>query len=509
MIMFKRIQAPLCLLLALGLAACSFAPNYQRPEQDLPSQWKQVKMYTPPLESRWWERFNDPVLTSLVDEALKNNQELAQALSNVDIAAANMGIANAALLPMLNASASTTQAGASEKIAGAKPTGQDPYDRAVFTNQGALTASWELDLWGKYRNARTMLSDILINSAIGYQSSRLAVAAQTAQSYFSLRALDMQLDTAKRTLKSREDGLKIYKSRYDAGEMTELDFMRVRAEVETARQQVHSSLVAVEQAEAALAVLLGRSPRQIIEGTQQRGAAIASLPVPPVLPEGLPSQILERRPDVQAAEYLIMAYNANIGVARAAFFPSISLTSTLGTASAALASLFTGPAALWSTGAAATLPIFDGGVNWNNLKTAEAQKRAAEAAYKLTVQKAFSDVRSSLAAQREADAIVASNQQQVASLRRAAEVAHLQYVNGYADYLVVLDTERQLFAAELSLASALANRLNATIAVCKALGGGWEAKDFSAGFPIVNQENLINDVTKANAHKAAPAATQP
>ena len=207
-----------------------------------------------------------------------------------------------------------------------------------------------------------MLSDILINSAIGYQSSRLAVAAQTAQSYFSLRALDMQLDTAKRTLKSREDGLKIYKSRYDAGEMTELDFMRVRAEVETARQQVHSSLVAVEQAEAALAVLLGRSPRQIIEGTQQRGAAIASLPVPPVLPEGLPSQILERRPDVQAAEYLIMAYNANIGVARAAFFPQHFAHQHAGhSLCGALLRCSLGPAALWSTGAAATLPIFDGG----------------------------------------------------------------------------------------------------------------------------------------------------
>ncbi len=495
-------KAALCLLLSLALSACSFAPKYERPEQDIPAQWKQVNTYTPPLESTWWERFNDPALTALVTAALQHNMELAQSLANVESAAANLGMANSALIPTLTGSALNSQAASSERTPGAKRTGLDPIDRGEYTNQLQLSVSWELDLWGKYRNAHTMLTDMLLNTAIGYQASRLEVAGRTAQAYFSLRALDMQLDIARRTLKTREDGLKIYQSRYKVGEITELDFMRVQAEVESARQQVHSTLVAVEQAEAGLAVLTGRSPRDILEGTIQRGAGLAALPAAPVLPAGVPSDMLRRRPDIQAAEYLILAYNANIGVARAEFFPSISLTGALGTASSALASLFTGPAALWSKSVSASLPIFDGGYNWNNLKSAEAQKKAAVAAYQLTVQKAFKDIRSALAAQREADAIVASNEKQVTSLRRAAQVAHLQYDNGYTDYLSVLDAERQLFSAELGLATALSSRLNGIVDVCMALGGGWEAQDFSAGFPVVNEKKLVNDVEKAAATPA-------
>ncbi|MDD6180704.1 MAG: efflux transporter outer membrane subunit [Desulfovibrionaceae bacterium] len=490
-------RASLCLLLALSLGACSLAPRYERPQQDLPPQWKQVQAAPAPLESTWWERFNDPVLTMLVQDALKHNMELETSLANVEAAAAKLGMANAALLPSLSGTALNQQAASSERTPGAVRTGLDPIDRGHYTNQGQLTASWELDLWGKRRNQSTMLTDMLISSAIGHQASRLELAGQTAQAYFSLRALDMQLDTARRTLKTREDGLKIYESRYRAGEMTQLDLMRVRAEVESARQQMHTTLVAVEQAEAALAVLVGRSPREIMESSIVRGKGLAALPAVPVLPAGLPSDLLRRRPDIQAAEYLIMAYNANIGVARAEFFPTISLTGMLGTASSALASLFTGPAAMWSKGVSASLPIFDGGYNWNNLKSAEAQKKAAVAAYRLTVQKAFRDIRSALAAQREADAIVASNERQVASLRRAAEVARLQYSNGYTDYLSVLDAERQLFSAELSLATAMSSRLSGIVDVCMALGGGWESREFSAGFPLVNQEKLLRDVETA------------
>lgn len=205
-----------------------------------------------------------------------------------------------------------------------------------------------------------------------------------------------------------------------------------------------------------------------------RGQAVGMLPAPPVLPEGLPSELLERRPDVRAAEYMIMAYNANIGVARAQFFPSISLTGMLGTVSAAVGNLFTGPAGVWSYGASGTLPVLDFGRNWYNLKDAEAQKKAAIAVYRKTVQTAFKDIRVSLTAQREADAIVRSMQIQVESLRRAVDIARLQYDNGYTDYLTVLDAERQLFSAELQLATALRDRLDAVVSVCMALGGGWQ-----------------------------------
>ena len=390
----------LAMTLALLLSACSLAPRYERPGQDIPEQWRKVDLGSTPLNTDWWTRFNDPVLTAMVEEALKNNQDLAESLAKIDSAAAQVGIATSQLLPSVSGDAAATSQSSSTKIA----------------NYSTLADRSNTN----YRNNYTALSDVLMNTVVGHEALRLSVAGQTAQGYFALLALDMQLDTARRTLKSREDAFGIYTSRYKQGDITELDWQRARAEVETARAQVHTSTVSVDQAEAALAVLLGRSPRDIINRAMPRGQAIGMLPSPPVLPEGLPSELLERRPDVRAAEYMIMAYNANIGVARAQFFPSISLTGMLGTLSAAVGNLFTGPAGAWSYGATGTLPILDFGRNWYNLKDAEAQKKAAIAVYRKTVQTAFKDIRTSLTSQREADAIVRSMQIQVESLRRSA-----------------------------------------------------------------------------------------
>ena len=440
------------------------------------------------------------MLTALVEEALKNNQDLAESLARIDSAAAQVGVATSALFPYVSADGGASSQSSSTRVANYST----QADRTNTNYQGSLNASWELDFWGKYRNNRTMLSDVLMNSVEGHEALRLSVAGQTAQGYFALLALDMQLDTARRTLKSREDAFGIYTSRYKQGDITELDWQRARAEVETARAQVHTSTVAVDQAEAALAVLLGRSPRDIINSAMPRGMAIGMLPSPPVLPAGLPSELLERRPDVRAAEYLVMAYNANIGVARAQFFPSISLTGMLGTLSAAVGNLFINPSAAWSYGASGTLPILDFGNNWYNLKDAEAQKKAAIAVYLKTVQTAFQDIRTSLTSQREADAIVRSMQIQVESLRRAVDIARLQYDNGYTDYLTVLDAERQLFSAELQLAAALRDRLNAVVSVCMALGGGWADPGKSPSFPVVNTERLLQEETGVG--KTAPAA---
>ena len=208
-----------------------------------------------------------------------------------------------------------------------------------------------------------------------------------------------------------------------------------------------------------------------------------------------------------------MAYNANIGVARAEFFPSISLTGMLGTLSASVVNLFSGPAGAWSYGVTGSMPLLDFGRTWYNVKDAEAQKEAAIAVYRKTVQNAFKDVRTSLTSQREADAIVAASQAQVDSLRRAAEIARLQYDNGYTDYLTVLDAERQLFSAELSLANALRDRLNAVVSVCMALGGGWQDPNVKPSFPVADAEELVkaHDAAgqKASQPAAAPAKAQP
>ena len=483
------------MLCLFALCSCSFAPAYQRPDMDMPKEWRKIDLGSAPLNVDWWTNFKDPVLTRLITDALAHNQDLAESLARIDSAAAQVGVATSALFPQVTGSGAATAQGASEKTANTTPFSQSGLSRSTTNYQGELNAAWELDLWGKYRNRRTMLGDVLMNTVIGYEGLRLEIAGQTAQAYFALLALDMQLETARRTLKTREQAFGIYTSRYQQGDIMELDWLRARAEVEIARAQLHTSTIAVDQAESALAVLTGKSPRDIINMTMPRGKAIGEISAPPVLPEGLPSDLLMRRPDIRASEFLIMAYNANIGVARAQFFPSISLTGMLGTISAATWNLFTGPAGAWSYGATGSIPLLDFGNNWYNLKDAEAQKRAAIATYRKTVQTAFQDIRDSLTAQREANAIVKSLEIEVDSLRKAKELASLQYDNGYTDYLTVLDAERQLFAAELQLATALRDRLDATVRVCMALGGGWRESDVSPQFPIVDAQELLNAET--------------
>lgn len=502
--MIKRHKSLFTILLAvLLLAGCSLAPAYHRPEQDLPKEWRKVDLGDQPVDVDWWTRFNDPVLNALIADALKRNQDLAQSLARVDSAAAQVGVATSSLFPQTSGSGSAVAQQASDKAPNTVSYDVSGLSRATTTYQGGLNVSWELDLWGKLRNRRTMLTDVLMNTLIGYEGLRLEIAGQTAQAYFTLLALDMQLQTARDTLRSREESFAIYTSRYEQGDITELDWQRARAEVEIARAQVHQSTVAVDQAESALAVLIGRSPREIIETAMPRGQKIGDLPSPPVLPAGLPSELLMRRPDIRAAEFLIMAYNANIGVARAQFFPSISLTAMLGTLSSAAWDLFSGPAGIWNYGGTVSMPLIDFGNNWYNLKDAEAQKQAAIAAYRKAVQVAFQDIRDSLTAQREATAIVNSMELEVKSLRRATQIARLQYDNGYTDYLTVLDAERQLFSAELNLATALQNRLAATVRVCLALGGGWKDSGAMPEFPIVDTGKLLKS------EEAAPVAAQP
>ena len=236
-----------------------------------------------------------------------------------------------------------------------------------------------------------------------------------------------------------------------------------------------------------------------------RGASISSLPAVPVIPAGLPSELLERRPDIRAAEYALIASNAQIGAARAQFFPSISLTGITGTLAAAVANLFTGPAAMFSYGASISLPLLDGGSNWYNLKDAEAQKKQAIAVYRKTVQSAFEDVRTSLTSQRECEGVVKAAKAQMDSLRRAAELARIQYDNGYTDYLTVLDAERTLFSAELAYANALQNRLSAIVSVCMALGGGWQDPHDKVPFFGPDAQKLVERQERG----LAPAVANP
>ncbi len=494
----KKIRLLACGFCVTILSACSFAPDYERPAIDMPEAWKKIEVTTPPLEQDWWKRFDDPVLIALVEEALKNNIELEISLAKLDSAAAQMGVSRSALFPNLTATGSATANSTSIDGPNSAAT-RDQYDsgalkRTTATYQFGLGTSWELDLWGKYRNAYTGLSDVLLSTKVGHEALRLSIAGQTAKTYFSLLALDMQLATAKRTLKSREQGLAIYTVRFNQGDITELDLLRAKSEVETARASMLTTLVEMNNVEASLAVLLGRSPRELMTTQVDRGMRIEDMPSPPAIPEGLPSELLLRRPDIRAAEYMVMAYNANIGVVKADLFPSVGLTASLGTLSEAVIGLFGGPAGMWSYGVNATLPIFDFGRRWYAIEDAEAQKRHAIALYSQTVQAAFKDIRTSLTAQRMANGIVKTTQAQVDNMRRATELARLQYDNGYADYLTVLDAERGLFEVELYLASVMSYRLSAVVDVCMALGGGW------IDMSISRQEQAAQEKPKTGEH---------
>lgn len=466
-----------CCLVLLGLTAagCSFAPEYRRPLLETPAAWNNAGADTLPetLEARWWRRFDDAVLNALVEEALEHNRDLVAAAARVDYARAQMGIARADLLPLIGGQAQ----GVPTWVDNSRAQG------TTFPFSAGFNASWELDLWGKLRNARDAALNTLLSSEAARQGLRLSLAGQTANSYFLLRSLDLQLITAERTLRSREEALEIYTARYEEGLISELDLMRAKTEAETAKTALYRTRVSRDAAESALAALAGRSPREIMDGHIERGRDLESIPPAPVIPAGLPSDLLERRPDIREAEFALKAANANIGAARAAWFPSISLTAMFGVVSDELHSLLSNPLQTWNYGVTGSVPLLDFGRVFYGVEAAEARQREAVAVYEKTVQQAFRDMRDALTKQRESTNIVESLERTVKELRLSAELARTRYDNGYSAYLEVLDAERSLFDSEMSLASALSDRLTAIVNVCVNLGGGWkeDAASPSAG----------------------------
>lgn len=454
--------------LAVLLSACSFAPTYERPVMTMPSPWAPVPGLA--LEVRWWERFNDPVLNQLVEEALKYNMDLVAALARVDQARATLGLARAEIFPTINLEGSASK-NRSSLIA--TPTPGTSETRSYEYYSGVFNAVWELDLWGKYRESYKSASASLLSSEAQRDGVILSLQAEVCRAYFNLRALDAQKAFTEETLQNRERMLQVYTDRYLVGDLGEIDYQRFRTEVDTAKVALSQYKAALEAAEGSLAVLIGRSPRDIYQGTQDRGLLLQHMPAPPVIPAGLPSDLLERRPDIRSAEQDLIAANADIGVARAAYFPSISLTGLLGYQSVYLDELFTEPASTWSYGATLSMPILDFGRVRARELYAEARQRELAAVYVQTVQQAFSDIRQALATQREAAFITKSQEDAVASLYRTTELALLQYEAGYADQLSLLDAERQLFSSGIDLITARRDQLEAIVAVCMALGGGW------------------------------------
>lgn len=482
----------LCALVSLTLAGCSFAPDYSRPVMELPAAWNGPEAEQG-LEVQWWKRFEDPVLNKLVNEALAYNQNMVMAMTRVEQARAYLGYARGEQFPTLAGTGSGGKSRISAEGSGTYGLAQGlgalqdalhtlshgavpastPPSREGQAWSATLQAVWELDLWGKYRNATAAAREQLLASEAGMRGALLSLAGQTSIAYFDLRNYDAQLSIARRTLETREEALKIYQARYDEGLISELDFLRAKTETDTMRANVYTAEYQVATAESALMVLTGRSPRDIFEQVPERGLSIDALPSAPQLPAGLPSELLERRPDIVAAEAQLRAANYKIGVAKAAWFPSISLTGQLGTQSGSLDRLFTGASGMWTFGGSVSVPLLTFGRIASNVRISEAAMREALANYTLTVQQAFRDIRNALVIQQRTTDIADTLTIAVDNLRKATELARLRYENGYASYLDVLDAERSLFDAEVQLANVHTSHLSAIVQVCMALGGGW------------------------------------
>jgi multidrug efflux system outer membrane protein len=463
--------------LALLAAGCTLGPDYRRPAVPAPEAWRAAAEAPGSLaDLGWWELFRDEPLQALVGEALTANKDLRVAVARVTETRAALGFTRSAQFPEVNAGADVATQRISEVGPFPLPPDVDPESGFFHTS---LDLAFELDLWGRLRRATEAARAELLESEEARRTVVLTLVSDVAQAYFDLLDLDRELDIARRTVASRRDSLELVRLRAREGITSELDVRRAEAELATAAATVPDLERRVAQTENRISVLLGRNP-----GPVGRGRPLEDQATPPEIPAGLPSALLERRPDIRGAEQRLVAANARIGEARAAFFPQITLTGFFGVESAALSDLFTGPARVWSFGPRVTLPIFNAGRNRARLDAAEARRAQALAQYEQAVQQAFREVEDALVAHRKTREVRLQQEALVAASRRALELADLRYRNGLSTYLDVLDAQRQLFQAELALAGTRRDQLVAVVQVYKALGGGWSMPP-SGGGPAV------------------------
>jgi multidrug efflux system outer membrane protein len=454
--------------LTIVLSACMVGPNYQRPDVDMPDTWRfGEKEATDIVNTAWWEQFQDPVLNELINTALQENKDVKFAAAAIEEYVGRYGIARSPLFPQIYAEATAGRDRSTEKgSAPLSPAVENPANNY----QAFLSASWEIDLWGKLRRSTEAARADLLSTEEAKRTVILSLVSSVAAAYINLRDLDKQLEIAKQTAKTREDSYNLFKLRFEGGVISELELSQVKSEYEQALSTIPSIEKTIVQQENALSVLLGRNP-----GSIPRGKNVDELKLPAV-PAGLPSDLLANRPDIRQAEQDLIAANARIGVARAQYFPSISLTGLFGWASTDLSDLFSGPAKTWSWAAPVTAPIFTGGAISGQVKEAEAIQQQALINYQQVIQTAFRETEDNLVDQRKTKEQLETLKQQVGSLRNYAQIARLRYDNGYTSYIEVLDAERSLFSAELTYAQTQGLLFQALINLYKAMGGGWVAE---------------------------------
>jgi multidrug efflux system outer membrane protein len=461
------LNASITCLLVLCLSDCAVGPNYQRAAVAVPPGYRGITQ--PPAaqadassvgDEQWWNVFQDKTLQDLIRTALAQNYDLRIAASRVLQSQAQLGIARADQFPSVSAGGNIT----SQRSPSIGPI--PSYQTTL--GQVTAAASWIPDFWGKYRRAAEAARAQLLASQWAQRAVTATLVANVASAYFQIRALDLQLEISQRTLASRKESLQLTRTLVDHGFDTQSDLRQAEELVYTAAAQVPDLERQIEQQENSLSILLGNNP-----GAIPRGLKLTEQPHPPEVPAGLPSALLARRPDIQEAEENLIAANARIGVARAAYFPQISLTGSAGYESSALESLFTGPATLWSIGGTLTQPIFQGGRLKSNVRLAEAQHEEALLVYRQTIQDAFRDVSNALVAYRKYREFRLQQEHLTEAAQDAARLSEIRFQAGTVGYLEVLTNQTNYFSDQLTLAQAQLNELQALVQLYQVLGGGW------------------------------------
>jgi multidrug efflux system outer membrane protein len=464
------------LTLAALQAGCTVGPDYERPVLDAPEAYAwAAKDAQETANTAWWTQFQDPVLDGLIAEALERNRNVKIAAANVEQAAAVLTRTKSPLFPQASYGGSAYRQKGSEMAAAPWiPTVPNPQANV----QVSAGASWEIDLWGRIRRQSEAAQANLLGAEEARRGVILSLVASVAGGYLQLRGLDEQLEISRKTLKTHAESVRLFELQFEYGKVSMMTVEQARTQAETAAATIPALEARIVQTENALSLLLGRHP-----GPVARGRSITDLALP-VVPAGVPSQVLENRPDVREAELRLVAANAQIGAARALYFPSISLTGALGTVSGELSNLFKGPSSTWSYAGSITGPIFAAGAISSQVRQATAAREAALLGYENAVESAFADVENALVARRK---LLEQHEARTRLVKAASEyerLALLQYNGGYAPYSTVLQAQEKLFPAELDLVESRTAAFSSLVTIYKVLGGGWVAEaDRLAGAP--------------------------
>jgi multidrug efflux system outer membrane protein len=460
-------KARALIVVAAFASSCVLGPDYVRPVVPVPETWRNVEASEQEslANTPWWELFQDPELVNLIQIALAENKDLLIAVERIEEARAIYGFTRADYFPKVDAAASAGALGISRNGFPNLSSGTDRED-TLYSVSGQVF--WELDFFGRIRRATEADLAQFYATEQSRRAVVLSLVADVARTYVELRELDRRVEIARQTLESRIAYVELARVRFEGGITSELDLRQSEAEKARTESFLHDFEGQLEQKENELASLLGRNP-----GAIPRGRMLEEFSLPPAVPPGLPSELLEHRPDVLQAEEELVSANARIGEAKALLFPSISLTGAYGWESTDLGDLLESPSRAWSISANLLQPIFHAGQNQRRVEVAESQQRQALYAYERSVLLAFREVEDSLVGLRQSGLRLGSESERTSAERKVLELAELRYRGGVADYLEVLDAQRSLFDAELSETSARRDQIVSLIQLYKALGGGW------------------------------------